>query len=241
VSARHDWYRAAVLLACLLGPAGAGAEVGADMFSATVTLTTDYVHRGISQSNGDPAVQGGFNLENEAGFLAGVWASSVQFPAAAHPDNPRDLELDYYLGYRLDLGRDWGGDVTFTRYGYPGADALFDYDYNELRVSIGYQDLLAGAVAYADEAFGYEGDGVAYELLGRWPIGERFETVLGAGYFDLQEVFGDSYFYWNVDLSRIVGRFVLTVSYIDTGSSGERLWTADLAAARVVVSLSASI
>jgi uncharacterized protein (TIGR02001 family) len=142
VSARHDWYRAAVLLACLLGPAGAGAEVGADMFSATVTLTTDYVHRGISQSNGDPAVQGGFNLENEAGFLAGVWASSVQFPAAAHPDNPRDLELDYYLGYRLDLGRDWGGDVTFTRYGYPGADALFDYDYNELRVSIGYQDLL---------------------------------------------------------------------------------------------------
>ena len=56
---------AAALLACTLL---AQAE-----FSATTTLASDYVFRGISNTDGDPTIQGSFDFEHESGFYAGVW------------------------------------------------------------------------------------------------------------------------------------------------------------------------
>ena len=48
-------------------------------FSGNVALTTDYVWRGVSQTDEGPAVQGGFDYEHESGFSAGVWGSNVDF------------------------------------------------------------------------------------------------------------------------------------------------------------------
>ena len=45
--------------------------------SANVALTTDYRFRGISQSGGDPALQGGFDVAHDSGFYVGTWASSI--------------------------------------------------------------------------------------------------------------------------------------------------------------------
>lgn len=226
---------------CLFAAAGAGAQIEADNFSATVTLTSDYVYRGVSQSSEDPAIQGSFSFETEAGFIAGLWASSVQFPTAGQRDSPRDLELDYFVGYRLDLGPAFSGEVGVTHYSYPGADTAFDYDYSEVRLTIGFEDAAAAAVAFADDAFGHGEESVSYELLGRLPLGGRLEAVAGVGYYDLQQVFGDSYLYWSLDLSRVLGRFTLSGTYIDTGGAAETIWGSRLTGERLVVSLSASI
>lgn len=234
-------HRATSLAILVLAATGAQADIEADNFSAAVTLTSDYVYRGISQSREDPAIQGSFDFEHEAGLFVGIWASSVQFPSPSRRESPMRLEVDYYVGYRLDLSEAWGGDVSMTRYTYPGSDLAFDYDYTEVKVSIGYQDLLGGALAYTDDAFGTGRESVAYELLGRWPLTDNLEAVAGLGFYDLDDVFGEGYAYWNVSLSRLLGRFVLTASYIGTESRAQRIWSRDSSAGRLVVSLSASI
>ncbi|HDY83020.1 MAG TPA: hypothetical protein ENH48_08720, partial [Halieaceae bacterium] len=47
--------------------------------SANVALTSDYKFRGISQSNQDGALQGGFDAEFGPGFYVGTWGSTVNF------------------------------------------------------------------------------------------------------------------------------------------------------------------
>ena len=46
--------------------------------SANVSFTSDYIWRGMTQSDG-PAIQGGFDYANDSGFYAGIWGSNVNF------------------------------------------------------------------------------------------------------------------------------------------------------------------
>jgi uncharacterized protein (TIGR02001 family) len=62
--------------------------------SANVTIASDYVLRGLSQTAHQPATQGGFDWEHPSGFYLGVWGSNVRFQ-----DSPATLELDGYGGY----------------------------------------------------------------------------------------------------------------------------------------------
>jgi uncharacterized protein (TIGR02001 family) len=94
-----------LLGAVLLGAAIPAAS--ADL-SGYLVLTTDYVWRGVTQSDGDPAVQLGGDIAFSSGIYAGLWASTVDIESAG--DGQRDTELTYYLGYshdansRLSLG-----------------------------------------------------------------------------------------------------------------------------------------
>ena len=47
--------------------------------SGNVALTSDYKFRGISQSNEDIAIQGGFDVAFENGIYIGTWGSTVDF------------------------------------------------------------------------------------------------------------------------------------------------------------------
>jgi uncharacterized protein (TIGR02001 family) len=76
--------------------------------------SSDYLVRGISQTNGDPALQGYAELQAFDWVYAGVWASNVSFGGAQDPS----AEVDYYGGVRhsfgpltLDAGYVW---VDFT-------------------------------------------------------------------------------------------------------------------------------
>ena len=58
----------------LLAATGAAADI-----TGNVGLTTDYVFRGISQTDEKPAIQGGLDYAHSSGAYAGVWASNVDF------------------------------------------------------------------------------------------------------------------------------------------------------------------
>ena len=51
----------ASMLALALATAATGTAAAEGEFSGNVALSTDYTWRGISQSNGDPAISGGFD------------------------------------------------------------------------------------------------------------------------------------------------------------------------------------
>ncbi|MGA1561914.1 MAG: TorF family putative porin, partial [Gammaproteobacteria bacterium] len=59
-------------------PAQAADIGGGFDLSGNMALTSNYIWRGVSQSDDDPAIQGGLDLAHESGVYAGVWASNVE-------------------------------------------------------------------------------------------------------------------------------------------------------------------
>jgi uncharacterized protein (TIGR02001 family) len=144
--------------------------------TANVGFVTDYLYRGISQTGGKPAIQGGFDYARTSGLYAGVWGSNVSWVAASSAS----LELDTYLGFKNSFAEDFSYDVGFLRYNYPGVypSGATKADTNEIYGLIGwkwltlkYSDSLgdtfgvskAGGSSYIDLSGSYtiEGSGVA--------------------------------------------------------------------------------
>ena len=84
-----------------------------------MTIASDYRFRGISQTLGHFAFQGGFDYAHESGVYLGNWNSNVS-SAAGYPG--ASLEMDFYGGYKKAFG-DFGVDVGAIYYYYPGSEA----------------------------------------------------------------------------------------------------------------------
>ncbi|NIO43860.1 MAG: hypothetical protein GTO41_29155 [Burkholderiales bacterium] len=109
---------ALALAAALALPGIASAQDTPLPISANVAFTTDYVFRGISQTNERFAVQGGFDWAGEStGIYIGTWASNVDF------DSETSVELDGYVGWAHSWG-DFGVDIGYLHYNYPGESGL---------------------------------------------------------------------------------------------------------------------
>jgi uncharacterized protein (TIGR02001 family) len=110
--------RLAMALLALFGIADAQAGT-----TGNVSLTSDYVFRGVSQSNSDPALQGGVEFSAESGAYIGAWGSSISWlsdlSTTAAPLSS-SLELDVYGGYRGTFSDAVSYDVGALYYWYPG-------------------------------------------------------------------------------------------------------------------------
>ncbi len=85
-------------------------------YSFSITGTSDYVFRGVTQTDGDPTIQGAINVGYGI-FYAGIWASGVDFGDDA------DIEADYYAGIKPTWGKATF-DFGVIYYDYPGYDAV---------------------------------------------------------------------------------------------------------------------
>jgi len=129
------------LLVAVLGTLIAMPALAEDSpFSANVTMTTDYLFRGISQTGHKPALQGGFDYAHSSGFYAGIWASSISWLSDANVASNAGTEFDTYLGFSNSFAEDFTYDVGFLRYNYPGTyGANTKADTNEIYGSLGYK------------------------------------------------------------------------------------------------------
>lgn len=105
----------AVLAALLAGcPLLAQAE---DSYTWNIGGVSDYIFRGVAQSWGGPALQGGGDATWDNGFAAGFWGSTLsrkEFPGST-------VEVDVYGSYGFSAG-DWALRFGLYGYLYPGAD-----------------------------------------------------------------------------------------------------------------------
>jgi len=99
--------------------APAAESKGPHTLTANVGLFSSYRFRGIDQTFGKPALQGGFDYAHESGFYVGNWNSNVS-SGAGFPDG--NLEMDFYGGWKQAFG-DFGIDVGGLYYYYPGTTA----------------------------------------------------------------------------------------------------------------------
>lgn len=87
-------------------------------------LYSQYIFRGLTQTNQDPALQGGFDYSHSSGVYVGTWLSNVSWltdSASVTGYRSSSLEADVYGGYRGTFGSsDFGYDVGLLQYIYPG-------------------------------------------------------------------------------------------------------------------------
>lgn len=90
------------------------APVGDITVTGSVALVTDYRFRGVSQSNGDPAVQGSINVNHSSGLYVGAWSSSISGGPVYGSQ-----ELDLYAGYTHEVLPGLTADAGLLYYAYP--------------------------------------------------------------------------------------------------------------------------
>jgi uncharacterized protein (TIGR02001 family) len=97
----------------------AAAPASPHTVTGNVGLFSSYRFRGIDQTFGKPALQGGLDYSHSSGLYLGNWNSNVNQGAGFPGGN---LEMDFYGGWKKTWG-DWGLDLGAIYYYYPGTNA----------------------------------------------------------------------------------------------------------------------
>ena len=231
-----------------------GVALAADLtVSSNVTLASDYLYRGISQTGTNPAIQGGFDLSHASGLYAGVWGSSISWLGDAGIANS-GTEIDTYVGFKGAAG-DVSYDAGFLRYNYPATyGAATKADTNEIYASVGYSIVSAKLSYSLGDLFGVaDAKGSTYlEVNASYPIADTGITV-GAHYgnqaykgspADALKAAGTDATYSDVKVSvtKDFSGYVVGAAYSKTNAKSGGFYTnlqgKDLGAGVVVLSLS---
>jgi uncharacterized protein (TIGR02001 family) len=110
--------------------------------TGNVGLFSQYIFRGLTQTNKEPALQGGLDYAHDNGFYAGTWGSNVSWlrDGGAYASGG-SLELDFYAGHKGTIVGDFTYDVGGLYYWYPGdpAPGLPKADTFELYGALGWK------------------------------------------------------------------------------------------------------
>lgn len=201
--------------------------------SYNIGLTSDYVFRGVSQTQEDPAIQGGIDLSYGIGY-AGVWASNVDFGS----DDPT-AEIDFYAGIKPTVG-DTSFDLGVLYYGYVDDKGLTpgSYSFVELKAAASRAfgpATLGAAVYYSPEYAGKGGSSTYFEVNGAVPVAEKLTLSGAVGRQTIKNY--DDYNTWNVGLAyALTDKLSADLRYHDTSEHG----FGAIYDSRVVVSLKAA-
>jgi uncharacterized protein (TIGR02001 family) len=144
--------------------------------SGSVTLVSDYRFRGVSLSNGHPALQLNLEYDSARDWYAGIFASPVILK-----DETRRPQLIGYAGYarRLTDGVSW--EAGAVRAAFVG---LADYDYTELYLGLSSEN--ASGRIYASPDYYRQGVRSLYaEFNGAYPIRPWLQLIGHAGYLSV--------------------------------------------------------
>lgn len=234
-SGRNDvWFAGGCLLVLVAwGIAGqSDAQTARPQISANVAVASDYVFRGVSQTEEGAAVSAGVDLT--AGTVyAGAWASNVAFPG----DADTGVEVDLYAGVRPEFAG-WSWDLGVVGYLYDDPSGA-DYDYVEAKVAASRAvgpATVGFAGFWSPDFFGAAEDEAVYvEANAAWAVSDRW-TVSGA--VGRQSVSSDfDYTTWNFGAAVKLGdTLALDLRYHDTDEHG----FSEIYGSRAVASLKAS-
>ncbi|MBU7588342.1 MAG: TorF family putative porin [Sphingopyxis terrae] len=178
--------------------------------SFNVGAATDYVWRGVSQTDENPQFFGG--VDATVGMVyAGTWLSNVDF------GNDTDFEIDLYAGVKPQLGP-VSLDLGVIYYGYINAPAGSNQDYVEFKLAgsapVG-PATVGAAVYYSDDFFGGTGKATYVELSGSMPIAEKLSVSGAIGHQNVD--YDGDYTTWNLGAGYALTDFLgVDLRYHDT-------------------------
>lgn len=90
--------------------------------SANISVVSNYIWRGLTQTDNRPAIQGGIDYAHESGIYLGNWNSNITWVADEGYANNSHFEMNFYAGLKKDwLGRGFASDIGFIQYYYPSS------------------------------------------------------------------------------------------------------------------------
>ena len=219
------------------------APASAWTIGGSAALASDYVFRGFSQTDEEPATQASITATHDSGFAASLWGSNVDF----NDGDESSVEIDATLSYGFAAGP---GTLTLggIYYAYPGADSRLNYDY--LEGFIGYSFTLADTLTinpqifYSPDFFAGSGDAVYATAALSAPIpgidGVSLTGSISRQWIEDNTRFGaPDYTDWSAGLSYTASnKLGVSVKYHDTGISQDRC--SSLCDKRVVAALTFS-
>ncbi len=219
------------------------------VFTGNVGLFSEYRFRGISQTFGKPAIQGGFDYAHSSGVYLGNWNSNISSGAGFPSGN---IEMDLYGGWKKSWG-DWGLDVGAIYYYYPGTDANVangstgfyftnprnarthtgSVDNKEIYIGGSWKWLSAKYYYAFDDYFSLPGTkGSNYlDISGTYDLGNGWGVVGHLGSFRLKNWSvgtngtNANYTDWKLGVTKDVAGWVFGASYIDTNAKGNNCGT----------------
>ncbi|MDR7135665.1 uncharacterized protein (TIGR02001 family) [Lysobacter niastensis] len=192
--------------------------------SGSVALTSDYIFRGVSQTNQEPALQAGLEYAADSGFYVGTWGSNINWLSdlsTTQAPISSSLELDAYAGYRGKFGDSVGFDVGALYYWYPGdfPSGFNSADTAELYFgisagvfSVKYSYALTDLFGYADsDGSGYLDAAVNWEFVPTWTLNVHGgkQWIENNGAFEYTD--------WKLGVTKSFdGGFAVALAYTDT-------------------------
>ncbi len=208
----------------------------ASPLTANIGLFSSYRFRGLDQTDGRPALQGGFDYAHASGFYVGNWNSNVQ-AGAGYPGS--SLEMDFYGGYRKNFG-DFGVDAGFLYYAYPGTDsapgrvgaptnnrngkvATGRVDNKEIYLAASWKTIsLKYSHALGDYFSTPDTKNSSYlDLTATHDLGEGWGLIGHLGHLHFRNMDGAGYSDWKLGVTKDVSGWLFAASYIATNAKGD--------------------
>ena len=167
--------------------------------TGSTTLGSQYIFRGLTQTDGKPTVQAELDLVHPSGFYLSTSLSNISWftdqnlntasaPVMVGSVSSASVEVDLFGGYKWGFAKDWTLDVGLYRYLYPGTyeklvvyknpattEAYLGLSYSW--ASLKYSRVISGADFGVASA-----EGTTYiDLSLAYPLGESGWTVLAHG------------------------------------------------------------
>lgn len=216
--------------------APAAAPASPHTITGNLGLFSSYRFRGIDQTFGKPALQGGVDYSHSSGFYLGNWNSNVN-EGAGYPGG--NLEMDFYGGWKRTWG-DWGFDAGLTYFYFPGTSAgtgvAFSPTNNRTgRVAGGTVDSFEVYVGGSwkwfslkyfhalDDYFStpdtknsnYTDLSFSYDLGSGWGVNAH------VGYLKFKNMTNGDYTDWKLGVTKDIQGWVFGAAYIDTDAKGD--------------------
>nr|VFK43773.1 MAG: conserved hypothetical protein [Candidatus Kentron sp. SD]VFK49175.1 MAG: conserved hypothetical protein [Candidatus Kentron sp. SD]VFK78550.1 MAG: conserved hypothetical protein [Candidatus Kentron sp. SD] len=195
-------------------------------FSANAAITTDYLFRGVSQTNEKPAIQAGFDYTHiPSGTYLGTWISSIDFNTDGAAGDAF-IETDFYGGIAGEFANGVSWDVGGIYYYYPNQKENSGGDFDCLEVygglgytfsDIGLQPTVGVKLSYSNDYFGEDGNSLYSEGSLNLSLPQDFGLGLHLGFSDVQgdktTPAGYDYLHGRMALSKEIAGFDFALSY----------------------------
>jgi len=190
-------------------------------------IYSQYIFRGLTQTDTKPAFQGGFDFTHESGFYLGTWGSNISWisdsGACGHGCS---LEWDVYGGWKKVWNEEWGLDVGVLQYFYPGSynPGFSSANTTELYIAGSWKWLsLKFSDSVSGKTFGVPNSrGTWYlDLTAAYPINDQWTAI---GHVGRQEYHGNNNGFGNSALNYTDWKLGATYTFAGSWTVGG-YWT----------------
>lgn len=175
--------------------------------SAVLSLKTEPIYRGISESENNQAAALNVDLPLSENWMAGIGASSV----LTGGDNQRDRSITSYFSYNNEINNTLVVGASLLHRAFPGS--IKEWDYTELQTSVRWNDAVSVTLAYADNYYHHDTATITAGIDWFKPISARryWSASLGTTKFDNAII--SEYVYANLGVGWRKGPMTAEISY----------------------------